>query len=300
MECDLKMNKNDILENLIKKTEGKKTVIVGGHYLLIYNSILDKLVPAILEENNDITTKDISKILVGNFPVQSYEFAVQFVVNKIQKNETAKISLLVNDHLFQSKSLQFLNQKKISNWGGYKEDYYKNANIPDIYYDILKQHDLNPDNIFLNNTLKKSIYYHPNLFSETSLRKKFTKSLKKSLILLDSFYTKQISNFSSELFFVGDNKASICLTEDGSCGCSGEIMQFVKEINTYKYESLVILVPQECYSSVCIGIQAISKFLNSTQNSDAKHITDYIVVTGFGDYDFVYKSQNRLEFRHFN
>lgn len=271
----------DLAIFIMELISGKNVVIMGGHYILIYNDIGKRLEPAIWQENSIDHIKQLSLMIAGNFPLRTFNLALRIRNEHEQRGFTGLIALLVNDHLFQSKAFSNIKNKNNVDWGLQKQIYFKSQDIPEIYNKIIANHNINKERVFIKNTLINSRYYNPILFSETALRKKFDRKLKASLSISKGFYLKQLANAKSELYFKGLEGNYKCLTEEGACGCSGEVMQFIWEILQTENDCLIMFVPQECYDSVCIGVEAFLEQINK------KKTYDFFIVTGLGDNDFL-------------
>lgn len=277
-------NREDFISLVLDKTKGKDTIVLGGHYLLAYNNAKKKLEPSFLNENKDIILNNGSEKYLGSFPLESFDLGLNIVIQKKRNNEKAKISVLVNDHLFQSKSSKELNVRlEDMDWGMIKEEYYNNSELPKAYREKINDYGMTVENVILMNQNKRSKYFNPMLFSETSLRKKFDKKLKKELSKNDSFFLIKHKNAKSELFFVDNKENSLCLTNGGVCGCSGEVMQFLYEIQEMNYEALVLIVPLDCFDSVRVGVEAYICYNKEAFTNKKLH--NFIVATGIGESD---------------
>jgi len=272
----------EFIKYVVDQTKGTDSVILGGHYILLYNDIDDCLEPAIWEENKADHLKELSKIVAGDFPLSTFKLALKIRKQIKQLKDDSSIALLINDHFFQSNSLSFKTSNRLKgNWDEYKFMYFKNAKLPEVYNNIVEQYHVEINSAIFPNTLIHSKYYHSLLFSETSLRKRFEKRLKKELSNSKNFYLNNSYNEKSKLFYKGEEGNLTCLSENGSCGCSGEVMQFIMEVYSKNNNSLIMMVPQDCYESVCVGVEA---FISYLQNSKLllKRYT-FIVSTGFND-----------------
>lgn len=271
------ITEKQLFNYIFDNAKEKEMIILGGHFLLLYDDIDNKLAPSIWQEQKHQHLVQTSKILAGEFPISSFEFALDLVC---ARSKLTQIALLVNDHYYQTNYFNRLAGGKLFEHSKFlRHDYYHKAQIPLLYFKLIVERNIEQENIFIKNTLTGSSNYHPYLFSETSLRKKFDKKLKKELAQFNSF-SLEMSNSKTELFFHSDNKNSFCFTDNGSCGCSGEVFQFICELSSLKTESIVLLVPQECYESVCMGIEAVISYFQSKMllNNIA-----FFVVSGFGD-----------------
>lgn len=290
-------SEEEFIDFVVENNKERDLVILGGHYLLLYNDIDSCLEPAILEENRHIHLKQTSQILAGNFPLRSFELSAKI---KKRRSEVSKVALLVNDHYFQSSSFNLLSEDRLNgNWGSYRAEYFANSVIPDAYLQSLAKYNLDVATTILQNQgAKNSTNYHPHIFSETYLRKKFDKKLKSELSYLDNFYLQNSKNDGSELIYKGGIDNLTCITQNGSCGCSGEVMQFITEVFNLSFTNITMLVPQECYQSVCTGVEAYIDYLKSLGKTEESNL---IVATGFGDHDFEkIWNDNRIHVCFFN
>ena len=74
----------------------------------------------------------------------------------------------------------------------------------------------------------------------------------------------------------------ICLSDDGECGCSGEVIQMMLEIlQIEKKVNLLLMVPEDCYQSVSIGVESFLHYKSMYDN--IKGNCKIIVSTGFNE-----------------
>ena len=275
---------NDLFNYILSKTGGEDLCVLGGHYILLYNQQNKQLYPAIWQDTEMGDSTEMSKTLAGDFPVESFKFAMEIRNEKLKKKENAYLTILVNDHFFQSQVTNtILRDHNNIDFGLIKTKYYAEAFIPEVYINQLINENYN--SVFCKNTLKKSKYFHPFLFSETSLRNKFDRKLKYELAKKEGFFLNKKDNMKSELFYNNIEGTVSCLTQDGSCGCSGEVIQYVYELFGAKHNSMVLLVPYECFNSVCVGVEAVLNLINSNNIIDEQR--NFIIAAGFGDNNYI-------------
>jgi len=82
----------------------------------------------------------------------------------------------------------------------------------------------------------------------------------------------------------------ICLTENGDCGCSGELIEFFIRLSKDGFNKIIFFVPDECKLAVDAGIKA---FLHLPDNirGDLRVVN---VIHGLGGMGYDDKSSNNL------
>ena len=61
---------------------------------------------------------------------------------------------------------------------------------------------------------------------------------------------------NQQVRFVTNDGRSFFLTEEGTCGCSGELVEFIFELSSAGVQDLVLFTPQDCGKPVVVGIEA--------------------------------------------
>ena len=258
------------LQDFLKQTTdtSEPLAILGGHFLLDYSQQEKALVPLIIGETNDEQINRTAKEQVSDFPEKTFSYAVSLYRHFAPLTKT-KIMLLVNDHQIPSlKQLPYA--KDLSKLRPAFYQRYSDS-IPKIFVKILDKYQLNVNDVLLENQsagmqtgLKGSKY----LFSEYIYRKRFDRSLKDKILKYeDYFYAQTRANGKRDVYLKNNTLNHTCLTKDGSCGCSGEIMEFIyKRVLQDQLKNFILFVPSSCYGPVSSGIVSIQHFLRLEHN----------------------------------
>lgn len=257
--------------------DSKETIVMSGHYMLMYDRQKEHLKPMIKEDLDDPNQIGYVKDEVGDFPTITFKFGLKL---RKQMNGNARLALLVNDHLFLKEN------KYLSGKGGeLRKQYYNNNNIiPQAYKKILKKSNKDALDVLLDNNdaSRKSVEILPKstfLFSEQKLRNNFNNNRKREVLTDSSFKIKKNILGSEELFFNSTfSFKEICLTHAGSCDCAGEVIEFIIELGLKNHTQIIMLVPNECYLPVNNGVESAISYLNVVN----KVFPKVIVVQGFG------------------
>lgn len=252
--------------------------IVTGHYMLIYAPDSDTLIPAVYEDVPQ-SLKMYVWALAYDFPTHSLRISLELYKKLFHMRLNPKLILVVNDHKFQSNYFPPFTYDQISDRAGLmRQEYYRRSQpIPESFLSLICKNNLSATEVFLSNHSKKrkdeSVLPEKSmLFSEHVLRKKFDKFTRPKLLRNQMFcHGNTLANASHLLFIPPNQSATYCLTEedyskesDGkndtamgtSCGCSGEVIQFLKELTAKNFFDIVFFVPSDCAKQVDVGIQA--------------------------------------------
>lgn len=248
----------------LKKQNSDTTAILAGHFILDYDRASDSLKPLIKDKKNTNDFNMIAEIEAGDFPKESFNLGLSLYSFLKEKNNNPKLFLLVNDHKFPSISETTLKQRIPV----LRRKYYKTQNeIPDIYQKIIHSEGLSEELVFLDNNFNRGkeelLDSETYLFSEYIYRKRFDRKLKKNLLKLDAFYGVPNDAGKTDVYFKNNLEEELCVLEDNSCGCSGEIMQVIYDL--YKQKNIndfFLIVPSECSDAVKRGIESIVYYLN--------------------------------------
>ena len=263
------------------------TAIVAGHYMLMYHSDSDSLVSMVHQDNYSKRAVEHSKNLAGNFPVHSLQYGLE-LYDHINKTSNCGIILLVDDHKFQSPSFQPFDREFIKGRGGsLRKAYYRKPDmLPSTYINMIEGMggDLN-EILINNNSNRKKDEILPSecyCYSEQVLRNKFDKRTKPKLLENKHFY-ESVSDDVINLYYIPDhNSETICLSEEGKCGCSGEVIQFFLELSDRGYDEIIFIIPFECNAPVDSGSHAALEILASRGVTSFKLTT----IHGYGFHDF--------------
>jgi hypothetical protein len=254
---------SELLNLLSAAISGKnKVVIVGGHFMLFYDKVKNELQPVIFEDLEKDNQKLFAKQFAGNFPLKSFQYSVDLYKLLENRNIDSGILLLVNDHKFQSESFQKnISTEIIGRGGELRQAYFRRNKIPEIYLHTLKEKGIECKNILVNNNdvkrkesdlLPKESWY----YSEQKLRKRFDKYVAPKLLKNEKIYQVE-SGKGTDIFFQTPNIGTeLCLTENGSCGCSAEVIEFISNLLNRGVTEIVFFVPNECANAVDSGIMA--------------------------------------------
>lgn len=254
---------SDLLKKLSESVIGKnKVVIVGGHYMLLYDKATDALRPVISQELDTEGQKKFAEQNAGNFPVRSFRYSLElYKIFQGRKVESGLV-LLINDHKFQSSNFQPDVVATVNGRGGELRKNYFNKNIiPGCYAEILELEKVSKE-IFLidnSNNQRQSSDLLPKqswFYSEQKLRNRFDDFIKPELMKKGNIRQDVIGN-KVELYFESPNHSNdFCLTESGSCACSAEVIEFISNLLNRGMNEIIFFVPNECAVPVDNGVMA--------------------------------------------
>lgn len=239
----------EVLSNTVSSK--RKVAIVGGHYMLFYDMQKDSLVPLIKEDLQQENQKEFAELFTGNFPEKSMQLSID-LMNILKKNHVEnKFVFIVNDHKFQSKNYQPNISGYINNrTGELRKKYYTKNALPTYFRNVFEENNISlVDDVqhyqVKNKQKEDNILKEGFFFSEQRLRNKFGKHLKNKLVQ-EGKIRKVENSGSVEVYYSGFPNEDICLTENGGCGCSGEVMEFLYELSDLGYTDIFFFVPNEC------------------------------------------------------
>lgn len=288
----------DYLKTIRPSVQGDPIGIVGGHFMLLYDKKEDCLKPVIHQDLEDPKLKNFAKLMAEDFPVNSFEYSLELIKNHKNNNIQSKIILVVNDHIFQSNSYQIGIEEKIYNRGGVlrKRFYHTHTDIPKVFKDMLNEKSLGSDVIHRN--IKKSLEKNSTqpketyFFSEKYFRNRFEDKTEKKLRKHDQLVTSINEKGEREIFYKNNRGSDICLTENGDCGCSLEVVEFIKQLININYNTVIFFVPKECEKAVNLGVEVV---LNITYKKNKSNISVF-TITGLENKD----SNSITVFKHAN
>lgn len=254
---------SDLLNLLNESVTGKnKVAIVGGHYMLLYDKASDELKPVIWQELETEGQKKFAEQNAGNFPIRSFHYSIKlYKIFKNRKIESGLV-LLINDHKFQSSNFQPDVVTNVKGRGGELRKFFFNKNvIPDCYEEILEKEKVSKTDCLIENSnfRRQSDDLLPPqswFFSEQKLRRRFDKLLKPRLMRQGNIRQDIIGNQVDLYFELPNNSNDFCLTENGSCACSAEIIEFISNLLNRNMNEIIIFVPNECAVPVDNGVMA--------------------------------------------
>ena len=259
-------NEEDLTNHLLSKIgSDRKVAIVGGHFMLMCDEQRQALVPMIWQDAGNPQISHFSQKMAGDFPVKSFAFGAHLREHLLFSfpESDPKLALLVNDHIYQTPpwmpytpELDGLKHRSLK-----KAFYRQRYPLPPSFRKILGCPQ-NAASFFVDNSnldrtrndiLPKKTYF----FSEQQLRNRFDKYTRDYLRLDPAFVEAPASEKSRRLLFVNPTRPhELCLTEEGSCGCSGEVIEFLMSLLRRGYNTIVFLIPDECRNAAMAGIEA--------------------------------------------
>jgi len=274
---------NDLYNFLINRLNNYPAAIMAGHFMLYYDGTNQSLVPLIYQDLGDGEIKEIAQLYAGEFPIKSFKIGLDIISDT---GVSSKIVFLVNDHKFQDINFQPENRQIIDSDAGRLRQYFYSEygiKMPKTYYSIL--HDTCfkfDDTILLNNDLsrqkqdilpKETIY-----FSEQALRNRFENTIRNDLKNNPNFYVNGV-----DIFYAPTLE---CLTKEGKCGCSGEIMEFLHVLEKKGYKNVVLISPNECVEPIRTACEAYVLGFESSLNVFQIH--------GVGGIGGIYENDKQL------
>lgn len=256
---------HDLTESLYRRLRSwpKPIAVMGGHFMLMYSSNLDCLVPMI--PGAPSFGQELSSIqpVAEAFAIDSLKVSAQLLSRL--PSEAARLVLLVNDHQFQR-----IQKNVPREHGMLRQRFYRdNPDIPDSYRSILLEEGVDIERSILRNDLpsRKGRGILTKLtpyFSEQNLRNIFNDRTLPELQNLPEFECLEDKVGSRRLIYRRPGeKNPLPLTDDHAlCGCSGEVVQLLREltetrdINRPRARSALLIVPKDCATPVQIGVTA--------------------------------------------
>lgn len=279
-------SENDLLTFLgsLPFAPGEHVGIVAGHFMLMYDDQADRLVPMVHQDATNPKVKELSHKMAGDFPLRTFKLGVNLVKHYQSKEIASKLALIVNDHIFQTDGWSLQNLKDKNRVGDLRHDFYRQKYpLPKSFFAELRSAGLQTDAVGDNNNAARTpadiLPKTTRLFSEQALRNYFDQNTRLELRKSPMFTEVQQSGTKSKLMFVGDSAGhAVCLTEDGACGCSGELIEFFVRLSGKSANTLIFFVPDECKLLVEAGVKA---FLH-TPPSCRRHLSRVYMVHGLG------------------
>jgi len=262
---------------------------MAGHYMLMYDDDQDCLVPMVWQDTDNPEVKNFSMRMAGDFPVRSLRYGLVLWKAYTEAGLDAEVALLVNDHQFQSKSFQPKDHDKIKGRGGeLRRQYYRDSDpIPLSFRQLLNDIDAEADDVIMRRddptrASKEVLPRTTPFFSERVLRNRFDDKTEQLLIDDTRFEKRSFENRKSEFYYRPEiGNEDLCLTQDGNCSCSGEVIQFTEELCKEDVTNVVFFSPSECIRPVNAGIQA-ALYLNYEYRDSEMKVTTVSGIGGMG------------------
>jgi hypothetical protein len=280
-------SENDLLSFLggLHFVPGEQVGIVAGHFMLMYDDQADRLVPMVHQDAINPRVKKFSADMAGDFPLATFRLGVRLAKEYRGKNIAPKLALIVNDHIFQTEGWSPQNLKDKTRTGDLRRKFYRaESSFPPSFRKELTDNGWNTEDVLLTNTQTRKddegILPPDSLcFSETALRRRFDKATRPGLAKLDAFFEKRLPGGSKKLFFRPESKATeFCLTENGDCGCGGEIIELLIQLGCRSLAGLILFIPSDCMKAVVVGVNAFFD-LPAEMRGGLRLI---VVIDGFG------------------
>lgn len=257
--------------------------------MLLYDKAANELKPVIWQELESESQKKFAEQNAGNFPVRSFCYSTELYKQFRQRKIESGIVLLINDHKFQSANFQPDVASSFNGKAGeLRKKYFSKNIIPGCYAEILEAEKISKEEILIdnNNNKRDSDDLLPQqswFYSEQKLRRRFDNLLKPELMKQGSIRQDVIGN-KVELYFESPNHSNdFCLTENGSCACSAEVIEFISNLLNRNMNEIIIFVPNECAVPVDNGVMA-------ALNINSK-LAKVLTVSNFGGMGFNEKIQ---------
>ncbi len=258
--------------------------IIAGHFMLMYDDKADGLVPMVYQDALNPKVKEFSQKMAGDFPVNTFRHGIHLLKTYQSRQITSKLALIVNDHIFQTDGWSPQNLNEMNRAGKLRHDFYRQKYpLPKAFFGELKSAGLATDVLLDNNNPARTptdiVPKTTRLFSEQALRNYFDQNTRPELRKSPMFSEVQHNGTKSKLMFVGNpGGQSVCLTEGGDCGCSGELIEFFARLSEKGTKTVVFFVPDECKLAANAGVKA---FLHAPKIFRRKLSAVY-VVAGLG------------------
>lgn len=257
-------SENDLLTFLgsLPFALGEQVGIVAGHFMLMYDDETNRLVPMVHQDATNPKVKELSHKMAGDFPLRTFKLGVNLVKHYQSKEIASKLALIVNDHIFRTDGWSLQNLKDKNRAGDLRHDFYRQKYpLPKSFFAELRSTGLQTDALLDNNNAARTpvdiLPKNTRLFSEQALRNYFDQNTRLELRKSELFAEVQQNGTKSKLMFVGDTGGnSVCLTDNGDCGCSGELIEFFVRLSSRELKTIVFFVPDECKRAAELGIKA--------------------------------------------
>lgn len=279
-------NEDELLAHLgaLEFSPEDRVGLVAGHFMLMYDDQADALVPMLYQDTANPRVAELSRKMAGDFPLRTFQLGVEIQQAYAARSIPSQLTLIVNDHIFQTPGWASQNLCSKQTAGELRHDYYRQKHpLPTAFFRTLQSKGLTSEVILDNHRAGRTpadiLPKNTRLFSETALRNHFDQNTRLELRQLPIFSEVRENNGKSRLMFVGDNAIpAICLTEDGECGCSGELIEYFIRLAARKLNRLIFFVPDECQLPANAGIQA---FLHTPEQYRGT-VSSIHVVSGMG------------------
>ncbi len=260
----------------------EKLGLIAGHFMLMYDDRRDELVPMIHQDSDNPRVVRFSKLMAGDFPIRSFALGCKLQKQYASEGADSQIVLIVNDHIFTSPGWHKQNLPDFESGAALRHNYYrKKYPLPQSYFKMLKAADLSTEVVLSNDNSRRTpqniLPKKTRLFSEQTLRNSFDKSTRYKLRILRGFREDTIPGSKSRLLFTANGEMA-CLADGTSCGCSGELIEFLRELAARGFTRIVFFVPSECWLAAGVGFSA---FLHLPKSHN-KALSSICAISGLG------------------
>ncbi|MFC1606844.1 hypothetical protein ACFL47_02645 [Candidatus Latescibacterota bacterium] len=246
-----------IIEDILQ-INPKEVAIIGGHFMLYYESSTRQLVPMIWQDSKEHETIETSKYYAGDFPVNSFESSCTLASALKAESIQSRLALLVNDHQFPAFSPLAQREHIGAQSRSLRQAFYRTH--PKLTYSFLKimdKYNLQEEAFILRNDKsdRTKVDTVPKLtpfFSETMMRNRFDAQFRNKFATnIDS---GEIEN-NGEITIQNSHGQKIRLTDGKHCNCAGETIPFL-DLLLKSFTTIVFFVPSECWKHVIVGTEA--------------------------------------------
>ncbi|MFL6874506.1 hypothetical protein ACJ6YJ_06525 [Pseudomonas marginalis] len=237
----------EFLQEQLLDFNSQDLVIMGGHFMLFYDSESNSLVPGVSQDLQGEIIRARVRDRVGIFPLYTWEMALKIGgVYKIKTKNKVRFLLLINDWQYTP---------EFGSAGEHRDRFYRHfQSLPSSYKKSMKAQGLFSEEDILPSR-KNNL-----AFPETWLKYRFQKSATK-LVQQGKLERKYVGDGlkETEISFVDNNGNYSQLISCGVTGCAGEITEMLREVYEYGHRLILIFAPNECHSPVKVGIEIALK-----------------------------------------
>lgn len=237
----------EFLQSQLVISHGQDLVIMGGHFMLFYDSDSNLLVPGVFQDLRSENIRAKVRDRVGIFALYTWGLALR--IGKAYTEEfkkKVKFLILINDWQYVP---------EFGSAGEHRDIFYRNfKSVPEVYRELMCKQGVFSEKDLLSSR-RNSL-----AFPETWLKYRFQKSAAKLVKQgkLEKKYIREGSN-ETEISFVSDDGSCNQLMSCGVTGCAGEVTEMLREVYESGHRLILIFAPNECHSPVKIGIEIALK-----------------------------------------
>ncbi len=259
-------SEEDLAKHILSQIpERGKVAIVAGHFMLMFDDRESTLVPMIWQDTNNPAVASFSRKMAGDFPVRSFSFGTSLrerILKTLPKSDP-RLVLLTNDHIYQTPPWKsYCPDMNAAGHLALKKAFYRQRHpLPPAFREILdfpnSASPLFVDNNNPSRTRNDILPKQTIFFSEQQLRNRFDKYTREYLRLDPAFVEAPATEKNRRLLFRNPARPNeLCLTEEGACGCSGEVIEFLMTLLKKGWNTVVFIFPSACRNAAIAGIEA--------------------------------------------